>query len=295
MSSSTNEGAFGAGRLAPGFDAERSTRGDVARRTEEGVGDRQPQAEHWREQDLGKDAARVPALFGVGGPHEGRAWTGTIARLVRVLGPISTWRVIQALGEADAPKTSVGEAPATDVGTAGMSRRQFLKGAGGTALAFGMLFGMPSPAQPAQDELNEEALAEALSFIEDIPDSVAAQGDEAARQWLKRRVQADAQEGAIQPQGVLGCARAIIAAIISNAIPVLKIRNAIRVFGGARNLASFVARTFRRFRRLGNSAGTSIKKTARAVAKRVLKVTGENVLAAVLALLSLEGVKNGCF
>ena len=295
MSSSTNEGAFGAGKLVPGFDAECSTCGDVARRVEEGVGDRHPQVEHWREQGLGKDAPRTPALFGVGGPHEGRAWTGMVVRLVRVLGPISTWRVIQALGETCAPKTSVSEAPATDVGAAGMSRRQFLKGAGGTALAFGMLFGMPSPAQPAQDELNEEALAEALSLIEDIPDSVAAQGEEAARQWLESRVQADAQEGAIQPQGVLGCARAIIVAIISNAIPVLKIRTAIKVFGGARNLASFIARTYRRFRRLGNSVGTSIKKTARAVAKRVLKVTGENVLGAVLALLSLEGVKRECF
>jgi hypothetical protein len=214
MSSSTNEGAFGAGKLVPGFDAGCSTCGDVA---------------------------------------------------------------------------------ATDVGTAGMSRRQFLKGAGGTALAFGIFFGMPSPAQSAQDELNEGALAEALSLIEDIPDSVAAQGDEAARQWLERRVQADAQEGAIEPQGVLGCARAIIVAIISNAIPVLKIRRAIRVFGGARNLARFIARTFRRFRRLGNSVGTSIKKTARAVAKRVFNVTGENVLGAMLALLSLDGVRNECF
>jgi hypothetical protein len=302
MSSSTNEGAFGAGKLVLGFDAGCSTCGDVARRIEEGVGDRlevgslhHPRVEHWREQGLGKDAPGAPAHFGVGGPHEGRAWTGMVVRLVRVLGPISTWRVIQALGEAGAPKASVSEAPATDVGTAGMSRRQFLKGAGGTALAFGILLGMPSPAQPAQDELNEEVLAETLSLIEDIPDSVAAQGDEAARQWLKRRVQADAQEGAIQPQGVLGCARAIIAAIISNAIPVLKIRKAIRVFGGARNLASFIARTYRRFRRLGNSVGTSIKKTARAVAKRVLEVTGENVLGAVLSLLSLEGVKNECF
>jgi hypothetical protein len=179
--------------------------------------------------------------------------------------------------------------------TAGMSRRQFLKGAGGTALAFGILLGMPSPAQPAEDELNEEALAEALSLIEDIPDSVAARGDEAARQWLERRVQAASQEGAIQPQGVVGCARAIIVAVVSNAVPVLKIRTAIRVFGGARNLASFIARTYQRFRRLGNSVGTSIKKTARAVAKRVFEVTGQDVLGAVLALLSLEGVKNECF
>jgi hypothetical protein len=260
MSSSTNEGAFGAGKLVLGFDA-----------------------------------ARAPTLSGVGGPHKGRAWTGMVVRLAGVLGPLSTSRVTQVLGEAGAPKTPVSEATATDAGTAGMSRRQFLKGAGGTALAFGILLGMPSPARAAQDELNEEALAEALSLIEEIPDSVAAQGEEAARQWLERRLQADAQDGAIEPQGVLGCARAIIVAILSNAVPVLKIRTAIRAFGGARNLASFIGRTFKRFRRLGNNAGTSAKKTARAVAKRVFAVTGEKVLGAVLALLGLEGVKNECF
>lgn len=287
-----------------GFDAGCATCSDVAKRIEERLGDKievrslhHPQVKHWRERALGADATWAPTLFEVGGVREVRAWTGPrmAVRLARTLGPVSTWRVMRSLGEVGTPKTADLGPPLAGMDTAGISRGRFLKGMGGAALAFGLLSGVASPARAAQSGVNEEALVQAFSMIEEIPDPVAARGNRAAERWLRDRMQAGPPPGTVQPLGVLGCARSIIVAILSNAIPVLKIRKAIRVFGGARNLARFIVRTYRRFRRLGNGPRRAIRKTARAVARRVFKLSGEDVLSAFLSLFSLSRVRRECF
>lgn len=131
-------------RLVLGFDGGCVACSDLAERISEQVGDRleacslhHPQVEHCREQALGEHAPWAPTLLEVGGLREIRAWTGPrmVVRLARALGPVSTWRLMQALGEIDAPKVAIVGSPVSDGGAAGMSRGQFLKGLGGAALA----------------------------------------------------------------------------------------------------------------------------------------------------------------
>ncbi len=145
-------GVMGARRLVLGFDGGCVTCSALAERISERVGDRlevrslhHPQVEHWREQALGKDAPWAPTLFEVGGAREIRAWTGPrmAVRLARVLGPTSTWRVIQILGEVGASKVAMSGPSVASRGVASMSRAQFLKGMGGVTLAFGLAWARP--------------------------------------------------------------------------------------------------------------------------------------------------------
>jgi predicted DCC family thiol-disulfide oxidoreductase YuxK len=144
MAQQSDRRPSGSSRLVLGFDAGCATCSDLARRIEERVGDklevrslRHPQVEHWREKVLGKDAPWAPTLFEVGGAREVRAWTGPriAVRLARALGPVATWRVMQALGEVGTPKAATLRPPVANTGAAGMSRGQFLKGMGGAVLA----------------------------------------------------------------------------------------------------------------------------------------------------------------
>jgi predicted DCC family thiol-disulfide oxidoreductase YuxK len=285
MQEPANREAGDTRRLILGFDGGCATCSDLAERISEQAGTRlevrslhHPQVEHWRERALGKDAPWAPTLFQIGGVRGVRAWTGPgmALRLARALGPVATWRLMQVLGEAGKASTPVD----------GMSRGHFLKGFGGGALGVVILSasgGWASPALAAKNELNEEGLAEAFSMIEQIPDSVAARGERAAKEWLEARVQASASEG----RGIWSCARSVAIAILANGIPVLKLRKAIKALGGGYRFARFIVRTYQRTR--------SLRKTARITANRVLKITGEDVFGALLALFSLEGVKRNCF
>lgn len=292
--------AQSARRLVLGFDGGCATCSDLARRIEGQVGDKlevrslhHPQVEHWREQALGENAPWAPTLFEVGGVHEVKAWTGPrmAVRLARALGPVSTWRVMQALGEVGVPKVAAIGPPVADGGAAGMSRGQFLKGLGGAALAFGVLSGTTSPARAAETEVDFDGLVEVFSAIEEIPASVIARGDEATRRWLARRLQAS--DGP-QRQGVLGCAAAIGTALVLNAIAVskiLKIRAAIRAVGGVRNFARILVSAYWKARRWGYSRWGAIKYAA----KRAAQVSGKDIVDALLSLFSLGSVVDACF
>lgn len=289
MQEPANREAPGTRKLVLGFDGGCATCSDLAGRISESVGDKlevrslhHPQVEHWREMALGKDAPWAPTLFEVGSVGEVRAWTGPrmAVRLACALGPLSTWRIVQTLGEVGRLSTSAN----------GMSRGQFLKGLGGGVLGVGILSAsgwLASPALAAQNNLNEEGLAEAFSMIEQIPNSVAARGEKAAKEWLQAKVKASAPSGSYQTKGIWSCARSVAIAILANGIPVLKLRKAIRALGGGYRFARFIVRAYNRTR--------SLRKTARITANRVLKVTGEDVFGALLALFSLEGVKRNCF
>lgn len=281
-------------RLVLGFDAGCAACGELARRIEERAGDRievrslrHPQVEHWRARVLGEDAPWAPTLFEVGGARGVRAWTGPrlAVKLARVLGPVSAWRIVQALGEIGAPET------AAHTTAAGISRGQFLKGVGGTVLAFGVLSGTASPVRAA-DEFPYDQLVEVFSAIEEIPDPVLDRGDEAASRWLQRRLEEDGS--VFQTQGFWGCVKAIGVALASNAIPVakiLKIKKAIRAVGGVRNFVSILQAAYNYARRRGYSRLGAIKFAAH----RAAEVSGVDVVNALLGLFSLDGVVRACF
>lgn len=296
------KGTAGTSKLVLGFDGGCATCGDLAAKISEGVGDklevrslRHPQVEHWRDRALGKDAPWAPALFEVVSDDEVKAWMGVglAVKLARVLGPLSTWRVMQALGETGKPGATSpgGSTRAAEIAAAGVSRGQFLKGMGGSALALGVLAGVGAPAQAApEEEVDFDELTEAFAAIEEIPDSVIRRGDRAVRQWLRRRLGLDEPS----PKGFWGCVRAIGFALVSNAIPVskiLKIRAAIRAVGGVGNFVRILRLAYATGRKKGYSRWGAI----RYAAKRAADASGRNIVDALIGLFALDGVRRNCF
>lgn len=143
-------------RLVLGFDAGCFTCADMARRVEEKVGDKveiqnlkDPQLLEWRKEALGEDAPWAPTLFEIRG-EKVRAWTGKKMgfQLSRFLGPVSTWRVMQVLGEVGA-ESEMTESPVAKAAV-GISRGQFLKGVSGAAIAMSILSTTDDMASPAE-------------------------------------------------------------------------------------------------------------------------------------------------
>ncbi len=162
----------GAGhRLVLGFDAGCMTCSELARRIEERVGERleirslnDTLMQHWRTEAFGENAPWSPTLVEVGDGTV-RAWTGIRmgVRLSRALGPVATWRVMQALGEANADLDLV-DSPAVNA-VSGLTRGQFLKGVGGAAVAVSVLSGtgkLPASAEASMSIGYEEIVGEEL-------------------------------------------------------------------------------------------------------------------------------------
>ncbi len=144
----TKKGSPDARKLVLGFDAGCVTCAEMAKHVEEKVGDKieiqnlnDPQLLEWRKEALGEGAPWAPTLFEIK-EDKVRAWTGKKMglQLTHFLGPIATWRVMQALGEAGSETEIVKESPVAQAVT-GMSRGQFLKGVGGAVVAMSMLSG----------------------------------------------------------------------------------------------------------------------------------------------------------
>ena len=142
---------LGGRRLMLGFDAGCMTCSGLAKKIEEAVGDKlqvrnlhDPHMEHWREQALGENAPWAPTLVEVRSDMV-KAWTGRRMGLILAgkLGLVATWRVMQILGETRARPTDTNVSGTVD---AGLSRGQFLKGASGAVLAFGLFSGSALPA-----------------------------------------------------------------------------------------------------------------------------------------------------
>lgn len=292
--------AHGARRLVLGFDGGCTACSDLARRIEERVGDKlevrslhHPQVEHWRGQALGENAPWVPTLFEVGGTRGVRAWTGPrmAVRLAHALGPVSTWRIMQALGDVGAPRAAAVGPPVAEGGANGMSRGQFLKGLGGAALAFGLVFGTSSPAVATRAELDYDGLIEVFTVIEDIPESVIRRGDNAVQEWMERRLQR-AASGPTR-SGFWGCVWAVAKFAALNAIAVakiLKIRKAIKALGGARNFVAVFQYAYKAARRKGYSKWGSVWYAARHVAE----VSGVEVASAIASFFEIDAVWNNC-
>jgi hypothetical protein len=149
-------GIFVGRRLVLGFDGGCATCSDLARRIKEASEGRlevlslhEPMVKKWRKKALGGNASSAPTLFEI---HDAKvkAWTGLRmgAQLSRRLGPIVTWRIMQALGEVNASSV-INETPAARVAS-GMSRGQFLKGVSGVVVATSTLSGFGPLIRPAE-------------------------------------------------------------------------------------------------------------------------------------------------
>ena len=142
-------------KLVLGFDGGCMTCSALAERIRERAGGklevislRNSQMEEWRRRALGADAPWAPTLIEVKGLKL-RAWTGWPlgVQMSRFLGPITTWRIMQALGEVSAAPRIEESANERLSGRAaeavvGLSRGQFLKGATGAVLAVSLLSGV---------------------------------------------------------------------------------------------------------------------------------------------------------
>ena len=154
-------------KLVLGFDAGCGTCSNLAARIQGRVGNKlsvenlnTPQLLEWRRVSLGEDTPWAPTLFEVEGGEVLQAWTGWRMgyALSRKLGPAATWQVMQALGEAG-DTLRIEELPIAEKlperaaeAAVGMSRGQFLKGIGGTAVALSALstgIVLPSSAEAA--------------------------------------------------------------------------------------------------------------------------------------------------
>lgn len=161
-------------RLVLGFDAGCMTCSELARRIEERGENKieilslhDPQMKHWREQALGEDTPQVPTLVEIKGGVV-RAWTGIRmgARLSRTLGPLTTWRLMQALGEANGDLNLVDSVAVNAI--SGLTRGQFLKGVGGAAVAISLLASvgkLPSSAEAANPVRVEEITGDELERV----------------------------------------------------------------------------------------------------------------------------------
>lgn len=140
-------------RLVLGFDGGCMVCSGLAERIKEQVGDKlellslhDPQVEQWRKNALGSEAPWAPTLIEVKGLKV-NAWTGWKlgAKLSGFLGPLATWRIMQALGEMSAAPSIENSAIVNKLpgkaaeAVVGMSRGQFLKGVGGAAVAMSVL------------------------------------------------------------------------------------------------------------------------------------------------------------
>lgn len=180
-------------RLLLGFDAGCTTCSDLASRVGKVVGDKleirslhDPQVDRWRKQVLGENAPWAPTLVEVKDGKVG-AWTGIRigAHLGRVLGPVTAWRVMQALGE-------VGVARKTEGYRAGelveISRSRFLKAMGGAAVAFSALSGF--------------AFFTSAATAREIPS--VSEGTPEQRRWAQRTVRSSREFRASARESELG-------------------------------------------------------------------------------------------
>lgn len=295
------------GKLVLGYDTGCTKCRELVGRIEERVGGklevrslRDPQVESWRQQALGEDAPWAPTLFRIEDTGRMRAWTGTrmAVGLIHALGPVSSWRVMQALGQVGEQRAAVAAAGGSSLAgmaAAGMSRGQFLKGLGGAAVALGALSGAAFPAQAAtRDGIDVDGLTEALSEIEQIPSSVIKKGEKATKEWLRRRLNVDDRAGTRQSRGLVGCISAVGVAIIGNALPylkIVKIRAAIRAAGGTRTFVSMFLSTYRWARSRGYSRYFAIRLGIR----RAARASGPEAQQALLELFYLGQVYSACF
>lgn len=113
----------------------------------------------------------------------------------------------------------------------------------------------PASADVQNITVDQKQADELLRIIDEIPESVLLQGDEATRQWISEHlIQGTGIEGVASAAGFLECSGATLLAIGTTAIPVakvLKIKKLMNSLGGVNEAikimwgASFSSESFR--------------------------------------------------
>jgi hypothetical protein len=113
----------------------------------------------------------------------------------------------------------------------------------------------PASADVQNITVDQKQADELLRIIDEIPESVLLQGDEATRQWISvHLIQGTGIEGVASAAGFLECSGATLLAIGTTAIPVakvLKIKKLMNSLGGVNEAikimwgASFSSESFR--------------------------------------------------
>lgn len=159
MTNSAYELASNHEKLVLGFDAGCSTCRDLAGEVEKQSDGKvevrnlwDPQVMQWRREALGDEAPWTPTLLKI---KEGKVkgWTGWRlgAVLSSSIGPVSTWRLMHALGEV--AKTNKTDYKSSDDASIGYTRRQLLKGGmSGAVVALGIVSGTGGFARSAAAE-----------------------------------------------------------------------------------------------------------------------------------------------
>lgn len=175
----------GVKKLVLGFDRGCGTCLELAQRIDERLGEklevqnlRDPQVEGWRKRTLGQNAPWAPTLFEVDG-EKVRAWTGWRMgfALTRFLGPADTWKVMQILGEMNAPLENRSEASPVAKAVGGLTRGQFLKGVGGATVAMSVLSTTGRLASPLSAAESSKSTKLSGSDLERVARSLAGRKD----------------------------------------------------------------------------------------------------------------------
>jgi hypothetical protein len=184
-------------RLVLGYDGGCLSCSMLAQKIRQRVGDklvienlRDVRVQGWRKEALVEDAPWSPTLFEVDDELRAvRAWTGLRVglALTRALGPVDTWKVIQAIGEMRPTKEKL--IPG------GFSRGQFLTGLGGAALAMTMLSGTGKLASPAEAH-GDHHLIKGSDLVDKARNRSQTQDvrNVAGHQWVDRMAQADVKK-----------------------------------------------------------------------------------------------------
>ncbi len=148
------------------------------------------------------------------------------------------------------------------------------------------------------DAINEPEITLALSIIENIPDDILLQGDEATILYLKKQIEiysgSETPTGSASGASAWMCGVSILGAIVGNAFTVskiLKIRSAIRAAGSATKFAKLLISAYKQARAAGYSRATAIRWAGLEAAAGL----GAEAQSAILSLLGISGVVNNCF
>lgn len=132
---------------------------------------------------------------------------------------------------------------------------------------------------------------DALTVMEEVPDAVIAQGDQATLEYLEENLDVTAP-GEMSTFGIVGCISAIGVAIFSIVGPISKIKAAVKAAGGAWKLAKVLSKAYKAARKAGFSRKDAIRWAKNEGIKSVTRADYKNIL---LSLFSVGAVVGECF
>ena len=179
----------------------------------------------------------------------------------------------------------------------------------GFTLLFTVVFSAPLQAQevePMQDSdiesdfgFSENQMVKVFEAVENIPEEVVNQGEEATISWLESYtgeeivIPNQPQEG-VQTYGIVGCSSAIGLALVGNLFApakLTKIKTVIKGAGGAKTFAMTLNTTYKAGIKRGLSKSEAIQNGVKAASKNA----GPEVQEALLDFFYVGTVYSACF